>query len=136
MDKTQAINRAHDKGWTKEDAKRSFEEIKFPAGEELVVDALLRFAGPELKRRQYLQGAQKGQATKNKNLLNKLETKHQQMIDDYEGQLSSDRSNFVGAIRVVYAAAKRFGYQDAWIESLLATYDDYDSNQKTSQEVA
>ncbi|PZD75418.1 hypothetical protein C1752_00208 [Acaryochloris thomasi RCC1774] len=134
MNKTEAIEYAHATGWTKADARRAFEGIGFPLDELTILNKMVRFAGPELVQRQNLQRAQKGQVTRKKNQLEKIESNYKDMVEDYEAQLQLERSSFVGVIEIVYGIAKTFGYRDAWIDSLLRTYEDY--SQDNQQEAA
>lgn len=128
MNKTEAIEYAHKTGWTKADAKRAFEGLKFPLDEITVLNKMVRFAGPELLQRQYLQRAQKSQVTRKKNQLETIENNYKDMVEEYEAQLKLERSSFVGVIEFVYGIAKTFGYRDAWIDSLLRTYESYSSD--------
>lgn len=134
MNKTEAVEYAHKVGWTKADARRAFDGLDFPLDEVAILNKLVRFAGPELLQRQYLQGAQKAQVTRKKNQLEKAENDYKDMVEEYEEQIQLERSSFVGVIEFVYGIAKTFGYRDAWVESLLKTYENY--SQDAQQEAA
>lgn len=98
--------------------------------EVAILNKLVRFAGPELLQRQYLQGAQKSKVTRNKNLLKKAESNYKDMVEEYEEQIKLERSSFIGVIEFVYGITKTFGYRDAWVESLLTTYESYSQDEQ------
>lgn len=128
LNKTEAVEYARSIGWRKIDAERAFNGHIFPLDEVAVLNKLVRFAGPELRQRQYLQGAQKGLVTKKKNLLKKAEKNYKDMVEEYEDQIKLERSSFIGVVEFVYGITKTFGYRDAWVESLLMTYKSYSQN--------
>ena len=114
-------------GWTKADASRAFEQCTDLASldsELAVLQALTRFAGPELFERQRLQGAQKGQVTKHKNRIEKLHTDYSQQLQEITEVAKQQESRFVQVIGRLYAIGRPFGLQDPWIEALLECYKD------------
>jgi aminoglycoside N3'-acetyltransferase len=126
MTQQDAIQYAKHFGWTEADAKRAFASIDLKNADELaLLTAMVNFAGPTLYKRQRLQGAQKGLVTKKENYIKQIELEFTEKINDYEEQLSTERSLFVATIARVYGVAKRFGFQDSWIEMLIEQYDDY-----------
>lgn len=112
-------------GWTKADAKRAVDNLQFPTDEIAILNALVRFAGPELLERQRKQAAQKALVTKKAKIVKDLSEQFEQMVDDYEAQIKDDRSAFVTLLKTLYGIAQRFGYHDNWIDSLLVTYAHY-----------
>lgn len=128
FNKGQASDYGAKLGWTKADAKRAVDNLQFPTDEIAILNALVRFAGPELIERQRKQAAQKAQVTINKKKVKDLSAQFEKMVDDYEAQITDDRSAFVTLLKTLYGIAQRFGYQDNWIDSLLATYAQYTEN--------
>ena len=125
MTKTEAITFAKKFNWTAADAERAFKGLDFKkADEQALLLALVNFAGPQLSERQRLQAAQKGQVTKNKKYIEKIETDFAGKVSEYEEALEQQRSLFVGLIAGLYKFAKPFGLKDPWIEALLATYEE------------
>ncbi|MCG9891074.1 MAG: hypothetical protein MH252_08365 [Thermosynechococcaceae cyanobacterium MS004] len=122
--------------WTKADALRAFERTDFPADEMVLMNAMVRFAGPELLNRQRLQGAQKTQVTIKKKEVKAAEERLVQTVQQYEDQIRSDRSSFTVLIKTLYNIANRFGYKDPWIESLIVAYDKYVDEDDASQKAA
>jgi hypothetical protein len=123
--KTAAAKYAVTMGWAEIDAKRAFEALPLPIDEIALLNIMVRFAGPVLKERQRLQGAQKGVATTRARELEALSKQFSAMVTDYEDQIENDRSAFVPIVKTLYSVAKPFGYRSAWIEALLATYQKY-----------
>ncbi|UJB67636.1 hypothetical protein HRE53_13095 [Acaryochloris sp. 'Moss Beach'] len=128
FNKGQAIEYTANLGWTKADAKRAVDNLPFPIDEIAILNALVRFAGPELLERQRKQAAQKALVTKKAKMVKDLSQQFEHMVDDYEAQIQDDRSAFVTLLKTLYGIAQRFGYQDNWIDSLLATYAQYTKN--------
>ncbi len=125
MTKTEAITFAKKFNWTAADAERAFNGLDFKkADEQALLLALVNFAGSHLYERQRLQAAQKGQVTKNKKYIEKIETDFANKVTEYEEALEQQRSIFVSIIAGVYKFAKPFGLKDPWIEALLATYQE------------
>ncbi|NCJ06639.1 hypothetical protein GS597_09000 [Synechococcales cyanobacterium C] len=122
MNKKEAIDFAAALGWTKADAKRALDGVQLPTEEVIVLNTMVRFAGPELLKRQHLQAAQKAQVTYNKRLLEEVELQFADMVEDYEGQFAAFQSKAIAVIAVLYSIAKLTRYRDPWIEGLLATY--------------
>jgi hypothetical protein len=127
--KKAAIAYANQMGWTGADAERAFGTMKAPVEEMTVLNLMVKFAGPELVKRQRDQGAQKGWATRRANEYEALATQFTEVVTDYESQLEGDRSAFVPIIKNLYSIAKPFGYYNPWIEALLATYARYATTQ-------
>lgn len=121
MKKQEAINWAAGRGWTKADAKRAFdlEGVTFPQSQESVLVALVEFAGPELKKRQGLQAAQKGQVTKKKNEIVGMAHQHQSEIAEHEQKLEAERSFWRGLLATCYEAARKIGFRDESIEDFI-----------------
>ena len=119
-------------GWTGADADRAFKELKSPVDEVTCLNAMVRFAGPELDKRQRSQAAHRGVVTTKAREIEELSSSFSVMVQDYEAQIESDRSAFVPIVKTLYSIAKPFGYRSAWIEALLATYEKYTTAQKTS----
>ncbi len=130
LKKTQAIEYAAQTGWTKADARRAFDGLQFPTDEITILNTMVRFAGPELLDRQRKQAAQKAQVTIKTNIVNDLSKQFEDMVDDYENQIKSDRSSFIALIKALYSVAQKFGYKDNWIESLLVTYAQYTTDKQ------
>jgi Zn-dependent metalloprotease len=123
--KKQAIEFANNFSWTTADAEKAFAEIDIKeADEQALLEALVKFAGPELLRRQRLQGAQKAQVSKKSNHIKQIETEFANRVKGYEETIKKERSTFVQIIAKVYKFAKPFGLKDPWIEVLLATYEE------------
>jgi hypothetical protein len=125
MNQNEAIELSKDWGWTVAEAKRALEAVSYPIEEVALLKVLTRFAGAELKKRQYLQAAQKAQVTKKANHIEKIETDFSNQISTYQETLEKERSLFVAVIRKLYKLAKPFGLQDPWIDALLVQYDQY-----------
>jgi hypothetical protein len=124
--KRDAITYAKHFGWTGADAERAFANIDLEQADELaLLTAMVNFAGPTLYERQRLQGAQKGLVTKKEKYIKQIEQDFAHKVQEYEKVLSQERSLLVGVIAKLYGIAKRFGIKDAWIEVLLAQYDEY-----------
>ncbi len=124
--KTEAIAFAQEFKWTAKDAERAFVELKLKdADKQELLLALVRFAGPELLQRQYLQGAQKGQVTTKAKYIKKIELEFAETVGEYEEKLKQERSTFVNLIARLYQIAKRLGFEDPWIEALLSKYNEY-----------
>lgn len=121
MKKTEAENWAASRGWTKADAKRAFElaNLSFPQPEDVILMSLIDFAGPELKKRQGLQAAQKGQVTKKKKEIVTMAHQHQDEIAEQEQKLEAERSVWRKLLTTCYEAAKRVGFYDASIEDFI-----------------
>jgi hypothetical protein len=134
--KTSTLAYAIQFGWTQADAKRAFENLTLPVDEIALMNAMVRFAGPELLNRQYAQRGQKSQVTKKKNELKAIEQQHVEMIQNYEEQIRSDRSSFIVLIKHIYGIANTFGYKDPWVESLIVAYDKYVTEDNTTQKAA
>jgi hypothetical protein len=125
MNQTEAIEQAKKWGWTAADAKRALEAASYPIDELALLKTFTLFAGTELKKRQYLQAAQKAQVTKKTNHIEKIETDFANQISNYQETLEKQQSLFVGVISRLYKLAKPFGLQDPWIEALLVQYEQY-----------
>lgn len=124
--KKEAINYAKHFGWTEADAKRVFVDIDLEDADELaLLTAMVNFAGPVLLERQRLQGAQRGLVTKKENYIKQIEIDFSEKVNDYEEQLSAQRSLFVTTIAKVYGVANRLGFKDSWVEMLIEQYDEY-----------
>ncbi len=122
----EAISYAKHFGWTEADAKRAFADIDLKSTDELaLLTAMVSFAGPTLLDRQRLQGAQRGLVTKKENYIKQIELEFSEKINNYEEQLSAQRSLFVTAIAKIYSVASGFGFKDSWVEMLLEQYDEY-----------
>jgi HAMP domain-containing protein len=130
--KASAITYASEMGWKKVDVMRSVEALSFPADEMTILNLMVRFAGPELDKRQRAQGRQKGIVTTKAKEIESLSKSFSAMVQDYEDQIESDRSAFVPIVKTLYSFAKPFGYRSAWIEALLATYQKYITQNQAS----
>lgn len=131
MTKTEAIALANQYGWTKADAERAYNGLDFKtATERDFVSSLLKFAGPELKQRQYLQASQKGQVTRKKNEIKALEAEYKQHLEEEAKKFEEMRSTFVPLIERLYAIAKKFGLNDPWIEALIKMYKGFQDDQE------
>lgn len=131
MKKAEAIEFAQQYGWTKEDAKRAYNELDLQeATEQQILIALVSFSGPELAQRQRLQAAQKGEATKQRNKNKEIEEKYLRHLEESQNKIKELRSTFLPVINRVYKFAKGFGMRDPWIEILLETYDEFWQEQK------
>lgn len=121
MKKTEAENWAASRGWTKADAKRAFElaNLSFPQPEDVILISLIDFAGPELKKRQGLQAAQKGQVTKKKKEITNMAHQHQVEIAGQKQKLEEERSFWRGLLATCYEAAQKIGFYDSSIEDFL-----------------
>lgn len=109
--------------WTKADAERAFESLAFPADETTLINAMLNFAGPEMKKRQNLQGAQRSQVTKKVAYIKQIQLKHAADIQQFQEDLKQERSQWLGFIRILYGMASKVGIKDPFIEHILETYD-------------
>lgn len=129
VSKKRAIDFAVKLGWTQEDAKRAYESIGVNL--DLVADddeftlalTLADYAGEVLYERQRKQAAQKAQVTKKTNEIERIKTAYSEKIEQYEEDLDLQRSQFVGIISRIYNFAQKFGLRDAWIDALLASYN-------------
>lgn len=128
MKKTEFISLAQEFGWTKADAIRALSQSIPDREIDSELDALrilAQFSGSELAERQRLQGAQKGQVTKHKNLIQKIQDEHRQQLQVLEADVEKQRSTFVPIIAKLYGLLRPFGLQDPWVEALLESYKDY-----------
>lgn len=114
---------AADLGWTKADAKLACENLPLPIDELSLLNIMVRFAGPVMLKRQYLQGAQKGQVTRKLNEIKKIELDHAEAIQKFQDEVRKERSQWLGLIRIMYGIANKFGMTDPMIEHILKTYD-------------
>ena len=127
--KQKAVDFAKEFQWTAKDAERAFANLDLQnADKKALLQALVAFAGPELAERQRLQGAQKAQVTKKTKYIKEVETKFSEKIKEYEEVLKQERSTFVDLINGIYSLARRLGFKDPWIETLLSQYEDYQSS--------
>lgn len=118
--KKQAIEFATKFNWTAADAERAFADLNIQeADEQALLLALVKFAGPELLKRQRLQAAQKALVTQREKYIKKIETGFANQVSEFEEKLQQERSQFVNLIARVYKFAKRFGLEDPWVEALL-----------------
>ena len=134
--KKEAIEFAQKFNWTKTDAERAFMQANIDiknADEQMLLMALVKFAGPELLQRQYLQAAQKGQVTKKVKYIKKIEIDFADKVNEYEQTLHKERSSFINFIKTIYQFAKPLGFEDPWIEALLAKYNEYQNDQSSDQ---
>ena len=126
MRKQDAIAFAKRFDWTVADAKRAFVDLDIKeADEQSLLLAMANFAGKELLERQRLQAAQKGQVTKKKNEIKRIELEFAQTIESHEKEIHQMRSTFIPVISSLYKFAKKFGLKDPWIEALLTTYEEH-----------
>ncbi len=126
MRKQDAIAFAKKFDWTAADAKRAFVDLDIKeADEQTLLLAMANFAGKELLERQRLQAAQKGQVTKKKNEIKKIELEFAATIESHEKEIHQMRSSFIPVISSLYKFANKFGLKDPWIEALLATYEEH-----------
>jgi hypothetical protein len=126
LSKSEAIGWASNQfRWTKKDVERAFvfDEVTFPVEEAIVMEALIRFAGPELRQRQNLQKAQKAQVTMKKSYIEQIELDHAAQIQEFQDNLKEERSQWLAFIRVIYGVARKLGMKDPFIEHILETYD-------------
>lgn len=142
MRKSEAIKLLEDEGWTKADAVRALEGIDFnnDADELSIRRAISQFAGSELSKRQRLQAAQKGMATKKSKeieLKNKeygsleseakiLASQREELIE-VNNKLKKDNKdlkNLVDAIRLKIAVdmKKLVKYEDSEIRNALVKW--------------
>jgi hypothetical protein len=121
--KVSAIAYATQMGWKAVDAERAFAGLKAPVNELICLNAMVRFAGPELASRQNLQAAQKGQVTKKTAYIQRKELEHAESIRKFQEEVREERSQWLGLIRVIYSIASKFGWKDPMIEHILKTYD-------------
>jgi hypothetical protein len=121
--KTSVIAYAKEMGWTGADANRAFKGLKAPVEQMTVLNLMVRFAGPELDKRQDLQKAQKGQVTQKLKRIKKIELDHAEAIQKFQDEVREERSHWLGLIRIMYGIASKFGMKDPMIEHILSTYD-------------
>lgn len=127
----EAIEFARKFNWTKKDAERAFTKANLnikEADEQTLLISLVEFAGLELLERQRLQAAQKGQVTKKVKYIKEIEIDFAEKVNEYEKTLHQERSVFVNLIKTIYQFAKPLGFQDPWIEALLAKYNEYQND--------
>lgn len=110
-------------GWTKADAILAFKSLQLPIDEFALLNLMVQFAGPVMKERQFLQGAQKGQVTKKLKYIQKIELDHADSIQKFKDDVDNERSQWLGLIRIMYGIASKFGMKDPMIEHILKTYD-------------
>ncbi|WP_013334707.1 hypothetical protein [Gloeothece verrucosa] len=130
MNKKDAIALAKQYNWTEADANRAFfdENIKSATEQDILI-LLAKFAGPELKTRQTLQAAQKGQATraaKGKRLAEEELEKH---LKETAQKFEEMNSIFIPLIEKLYGIAQRVGLKDPWIEALINMYKGFQDDQ-------
>ena len=126
MRKQDAIAFAKEFDWTAADAKRAFVDLDIKeADEQSLLLAMANFAGKELLERQRLQAAQKGQVTRKKNEIKKIELEFTAKIDSQEKEIHQMRSTYIPVISSLYKFASKFGLKDPWIEALLETYEEH-----------
>ncbi len=126
MRKQDAIAFAKKFDWTAADAKRAFVDLDIKeADEQSLLLAMANFAGKELLERQRLQAAQKGQVTRKKNEIKKIELEFAAKIESQEKEIHQMRSTFIPVISSLYKFAHKFGLRDPWIEALLETYEEH-----------
>lgn len=53
--------------------------------------------------------------------------------NEYEKTLQKERSLFISLIKTIYQFAKPLGFEDPWIEALLAKYNEYQNDQSSDQ---
>lgn len=135
--KKEAIEFAKQFNWTGKDAERAFADIDLKeADEQALLIALVKFAGTELLERQRLQAAQKGQVTKKVKYIKEIEIDFANKVDEYEQTLHKERSIFVNLITTIYKFAKPLGFEDPWIEALLAKYNEYQNDEQNDVDQA
>lgn len=126
MLKQDAIAFAKEFNWTAADAKRAFVDLDLKASDEqTLLLAMANFAGRELLERQRLQAAQKGQVTRKKNEIKKIESEFVATIESQEKAIQEMRSSFIPVIASLYKIANKIGFKDDWIEALLVTYEEH-----------
>jgi hypothetical protein len=123
--KTSAKAYAKSCGWTEVDSARAIKSggIKTPIDEITLLNAMVRFAGPELINRQNLQKAQKNQVNQKTTYIQKIELKHAASIQKFQDEVREERSHWLGLIRIMYSIVSKFGMKDPMIEHILSTYD-------------
>ncbi|NMG60209.1 hypothetical protein E1H12_17210 [Geitlerinema sp. P-1104] len=131
------IEYANELGWTKADARRALKDFSraeiAEATEQDVLIAMAKFAGPELKERQYLQAAQKTLVTKRTKLIEQLEVDYSQQLEELANEAEQERSRLVPLIEGLYRIAQKFGFRDPWVEALVLQYDKHrDDNYQAS----
>lgn len=132
--KKEAIEFAKKFNWTAKDAERAFTQADMDiqeADEQMLLMALVKFAGPELRQRQYLQAAQKGQVTKKVKYIKEIEIDFADKVNEYEQTIHKERSLFINLIKTIYQFAKPLGFEDPWIEALLSKYNEYQNEQSS-----
>ena len=126
MRKQDAIAFAKKFDWTAADAKRAFVNLDIKeADEQSLLLAMANFAGKELLERQRLQAAQRGQVTRKKNEIKRIELEYAATIESHAKEIQEMRSTFIPVISSIYKFANNFGLKDPWIEALLANYEEY-----------
>lgn len=114
--KKEWIDWANEKGFAKEDAKRALANLSGTIDEIQALTAFAQFAGFELKNRQAKQGAAKGQVTKVKQENRLLNTRLNEVEQQYEGFISS----ILGKLSPLYDWALPKGWKpDEEIENVL-----------------
>ncbi len=121
MNKKDAVSWTVEQGWTKADAERAFQlaGFGFPQEEDAIKAALIKFAGPELKKRQGLQAAQKGQVTKKKNEIIMMAHEHGEQIETREKKYQEERSFWHNLLKTCYEKARLIGFRDPQLEKYL-----------------
>jgi hypothetical protein len=114
--KKAAIEYAISMGWTGADASLAFKALQLPTDEVALLNTMVRFAGPVMKERQFLQAAQKGQVTKKLNYIKAIEIKHADTIQKFQDQANEERSHWLGLIRIMYSVASKLGFKDPMID--------------------
>jgi len=94
--KSEAIKLLESEAWTKEDASRALEVIDFKTNpDELTIRrAISHFAGSELIKRQRLQAAQKGQATKKNKEIEQIHKNYDIKLTQYKQELKQAREKY------------------------------------------
>ncbi|NJM68337.1 MAG: hypothetical protein HC851_23060 [Acaryochloris sp. RU_4_1] len=129
--KRKAIKFATDLGWTQKDAERAYEAIGIDLNlvseddEFTLALTLADFAGEVLYERQRKQARQKGEVTKKRNEIKSIKLEYAEKIEQFEQDLTQERSLFVSLIARLYKFSQLFGLEDPWIEALLAKYQEY-----------
>ena len=134
--KKEAIEFAIKFNWTAKDAERAFTKANIDikeADEQMLLMSLVKFAGSELLERQRLQAAQKGQVTKKVKYIKEIEIDFADKVNEYEKTIHKERSLFISLIKTIYQFAKPLGFEDPWIEALLAKYNEYQNDQSSDQ---